>query len=150
MTISKEARNIIIKCGNDFLLPIILMLGFYLILHGHLTPEGGFSGGIVISLGVMLIYLAYGIKGLKNIFPAALKHTDNILSIIYTSFAVLGLAMGANLCNNVLFNYGGIGEFYSSGTIFWMNISAGLKVMTGAGFLLVIMLFSLNPEKQSE
>lgn len=151
MSQNREVKNIVVKCGNDFLFPITLVLGFYIILHGHLTPGGGFQGGVVVAAGVAMVFLAYGNIGLKKVFPFpnALKNTENIGSLMYTAFALLGIFMGANFCRNAIFNIGNPGDLYSSGTIFWMNFSVGLKVMMGVGFMLIIMMAALNTEKQS-
>lgn len=146
---SKNAKNVIIKCGCDFLLPITLVLGLYIILHGHLTPGGGFQGGVVVSAAVVLIFLAYGNGGIKKTFAAdAMKATENVGSLMYTFFALLGILMGANFCRNAIYNVGNPGDLYSSGTIFWMNFSVGLKVMMGVGFMLIIMLAALDSKRE--
>lgn len=151
MKTNKPAKNIIVKCGADFLLPVTLMLGFYIILHGHLTPGGGFQGGVIVAGAVALIYLGYGNEGLKKTFvPDALKTTENVGSLMYTFFATLGILMGYNFCRNAIFTQGNPGDLYSSGTIFWMNFSVGLKVMMGIGFMLIIMLATLGTKKKSE
>jgi len=148
---NKIAKNIIMKCGSDLLLPITLVLGFYIILHGHLTPGGGFQGGVIVAAGIALIFLAYGNEGLRNTFiPEALKTTENIGSLMYTFFGLLGILMGANFCRNTIFKQGNPGDLYSSGTIFWMNFSVGLKVMMGVSFLLITMLATLNSKTHNE
>jgi multisubunit Na+/H+ antiporter MnhB subunit len=145
----KKAKNIIIKCGCDFLLPITLVLGMYIILHGHLSPGGGFQGGVVVSAAVVLVFLAYGNDGIKKTFaPDKMKVTENIGSLMYTFFGLLGILMGANFCRNAIFNVGNPGDLYSSGTIFWMNFSVGLKVMMGIGFMLIVMLKVLDTKNE--
>lgn len=146
---SYNAKNIILKCATDFLLPIIMVLGFYVIIHGHLTPGGGFQGGVIVAAAVALIYLGYGIDGLNKSFKwNALKQTENIGALMYIAFAFLGILGGANFCKNILFNNGNPGDLYSSGTIFWMNFSVGLKVMAGISFMLIIMLSSLKDNNE--
>lgn len=149
---NNETKNVILKCGNDFLFPITIVLGFYIILHGHLSPGGGFQGGVVVAAGVAMIFLAYGNEGLKRTFPFpnALKQTENIGSLMYSFFALLGIMMGANFCRNTIFNIGNPGDLYSSGTIFWMNFSVGLKVMMGVGFMLIIMMTAVNSNRENQ
>jgi multicomponent Na+:H+ antiporter subunit B len=142
---NRETKNIIVKCGTDFLLPITLVLGFYIILHGHLTPGGGFQGGVIVAAAIALIFFGYGNEGLKKTFiPEVLKQSENLGSLMYTFFALLGVLMGANFCRNAIFKQGNPGDLYSSGTIFWMNFSVGLKVMMGVSFMLIIMLATLS------
>lgn len=152
MNQNKNAKNIIVKCGNDFLLPVTLMLGFYIIMHGHLTPGGGFQGGVIVSAAIALIFLAYGNEGIKKVFPVAerLKEIENVGSLMYTFFGLLGILMGFAFCRNAIFNQGNPGDLYSSGTIWWMNFSVGLKVMMGVSFMLIIMLKTLGPKKNNQ
>ena len=35
-----------------------ILFGLYIVAHGHLTPGGGFQGGVVLATGVLLVYLA--------------------------------------------------------------------------------------------
>lgn len=146
---NRRTKNIIVKCACDFLLPITLVLGIYIILHGHLTPGGGFQGGVVVAAGVVLVFLGYGHEGIKRTFiPEAIKQSENIGALMYTFFALLGILYGANFCRNVLFMQGSPGELYSSGTIFWMNFFVGLKVLTGIGFMLITMIGTLSAVKK--
>ena len=36
-----------------YVLLLVLMYGFYVIAHGHLSPGGGFAGGVVLGLGAV-------------------------------------------------------------------------------------------------
>ena len=35
-----------------------VLLGIYVVLHGHLTPGGGFQGGSIVATGWMFSYIA--------------------------------------------------------------------------------------------
>ena len=52
--------TVIVKTITRVILWMILLYGFYIILHGHLTPGGGFGGGVIIALAFLSILLAYG------------------------------------------------------------------------------------------
>ena len=64
---------------------------------------------------------------------------------------MLGIFYGFNFCRNVLFSRGEIGDIWSSGTIALMNYAVGLKVLTGVGFLLmlVIGLLAADPAEKA-
>ncbi len=40
--------------------PLIQIYGLYVVFHGHLTPGGGFSGGVVLALSMVLFSLVFG------------------------------------------------------------------------------------------
>ena len=50
----------IVRTMSNITLPLILIFGFYVIAHGHLTPGGGFQGGAVVASGFAMILIAYG------------------------------------------------------------------------------------------
>ncbi|WP_108484126.1 monovalent cation/H+ antiporter subunit A [Oceaniglobus ichthyenteri] len=42
------------------LLPLVLLVGFYVFLRGHNEPGGGFIAGLIVSIGVVMQYMASG------------------------------------------------------------------------------------------
>lgn len=40
--------------------PIIRVFGFYVVAHGHYSPGGGFQGGVILAVSVILTRLALG------------------------------------------------------------------------------------------
>ena len=134
-------KNIVPKCGADTVLPFALVYLFYIILHGHLSPGGGFQGGVLMVAVVVMLYMGHGYETTtKALSLHGMHKAEGVASIMYIVFAMLGVAFLGNFCQNVLFNIGNIGDLYSSGTIFWMNMAVGFKVLTGVGVLALSML----------
>ena len=50
-----EGMGIIVKTVARWLKGFILLYGIYLVLYGHLTPGGGFAGGVVIACAFILL-----------------------------------------------------------------------------------------------
>ena len=146
----RTTLNIIPACGCDKMMPFALMYIFYIIFHGHLSPGGGFQGGVLMVAVVVLIYLAYGYETTTKTLSFNLMHkTEGFASILYVAFAMIGVTYGANFCANVLYNIGNVGDLFSTGTIFLMNFAVGVKVLTGVGVLAISMvglLAALNKE----
>jgi len=42
------------------LMPVVMMVGFYIFLRGHNEPGGGFISGLVVSIGLVMQYMASG------------------------------------------------------------------------------------------
>ena len=134
-------KNVILRCGADKILPMALVYMFYIILHGHLSPGGGFQGGVLMVGIVTLIYFGHGYETtLKAVHPNLLHGAEGFMSILYVAAAMLGIAYLGNFCQNVFSNIGNIGDLFSSGTIFIMDTIVGLKVLTGVGVLAITML----------
>ena len=140
-----QIKRVIQRCGCDTILPLTLVYILYLILHGHLSPGCGFQGGVLMTAVVILMYLGHGYERTTKAVSFGLLHeAEGFASAMYVALAMLGVAVGAQFCQNVLYTVGNQGDLYSSGTIFWMNVTVGIKVLTGIGSLSLIMLGVLN------
>ena len=136
-----EIKRVIQRCGCDAILPFALVYVFYIILHGHLSPGGGFQGGVLMAGVVILLYLGHGFEATVDALSYHTLHAgEGIASIAYEALAMMGVAVGAQFAQNVLYTQGAAGELYSSGTIFWMNVTVGVKVVTGIGSISLLMI----------
>ena len=133
--------DVIMRSGGDSLLPFSLVFMLYIILHGHLSPGGGFQGGVLFVAAVLFLYFGHGYEVTAKAVSLNLLHkTEGLASVVYVALAMLGVAVGAQFCQNILYKSGNIGDLYSSGTIFWMNLTVGIKVITGIGSITLLML----------
>ena len=136
-----QVKNTIIPCGVDTILPLALVYICYIILHGHLSPGGGFQGGVLVAAVIALLALAYGYEAASNTISFGLvHHGEGLASVCYVALAFMGAAAGMQFCQNILYTHGNIGDFYSAGTIFWMNVTVGVKVITGIGSISLLMI----------
>ena len=55
-----KGMSIIIKTISSWIKILIFLFGIYIIIFGHLTPGGGFAGGVILASSYVLIMLAYG------------------------------------------------------------------------------------------
>src|SRR4051794_32599684 len=106
----------------------VLVLGLYVIAHGHLTPGGGFQGGLILMSAVLLAYLG-GVRGRTGGTEsvAGLELADGLGA---AGFALIGLG-GLFIAGTYLQNFVDLGTFarpWSGGTIPLANISVGLEV----------------------
>lgn len=126
------------------LAPFILLFGCYLIAYGHLSPGGGFQGGVVLASGIILLLLCKGVEPIQLIFPIPAVNLVEILGFLL--FLVLGLA-GLLVSGHFLATVLPVGiaeEVPHAGFIFALNLIIGVKV--GAGMTL-ICLYLLKEEK---
>ena len=57
---NRKQKDIIVPSCADLVIPITLVLGAYIILHGHLSPGGGFQGGVLLTGAIAIFFIAYG------------------------------------------------------------------------------------------
>ncbi|MCI9491294.1 MAG: hypothetical protein HFG97_15115 [Dorea sp.] len=108
--------------------PAVFLFGIYVILNGHISPGGGFSGGAIIGAGLILYTNAYGFEKTERFFT---KKTYTGISVSALSFYCLAKSYsfftGANHMENMIPN-GTPGAIISSGLILPLNICVGLVV----------------------
>lgn len=144
-------KNVIVKCGADMMLPFAVVFGIYIILFGTVSPGGGFQGGVMVAAAAVLLYLGYGYNTAKGaINTEVLRVGEACGATLYVILGLCGIFVGANFCRNIFFDNGAVGDLISAGTITFMGFSVGFKVLTGVGFLLLLMMSLLSPEDNEE
>jgi len=53
-----DSAGFIFKSASELLFPLLIVTGLYIVLHGHLTPGGGFQGGVILATAFFLPVLA--------------------------------------------------------------------------------------------
>jgi multicomponent Na+:H+ antiporter subunit B len=118
------------------LLPLTLVVGLDVVLHGHVTPGGGFQGGVVLATGLHLLYVAGDHRALQRLRPDPLFEYGEAAGA--AGYVVLGLgtlaATGAFLAN--VLPYGQFGQLLSAGTVPVLDATVGVAVGSGAVVLL--------------
>lgn len=121
-------RDVILRMVARVLVPVILLFGIYVIVNGHLSPGGGFSGGAMIGAGMVLYAGAFGFKKTERFFN---EHVYKVAKISALCLYVLCLSyyfyMGANGMDNHI-PLGTPGSLVSGGLIFLINIFVGTEV----------------------
>ncbi len=145
---SYKSRLLIVRTASDIFTPIALVLGIYVILHGTVSPGGGFQGGVIVSSAALLMYLGHGYETATRTFSmGAFQKGEAIAAIIYVLLALAGVWFGASFCRNVFLDGKPIDSLFGAGTISYMNYTVGFKVLMGVSFLLMLLLGMLAPEK---
>ncbi len=118
----------ILQCCSKVLFPIIMVFGVYILLNGHLSPGGGFSGGAIMGAGLIMYVNAFGYKETQKIFN---EKTYKRVTVIALSFYCLAKSYsfftGANHLDSHI-PLGTPGAILSSGLILPLNICVGLVV----------------------
>jgi multicomponent Na+:H+ antiporter subunit B len=130
--------NAVRVLGLALLGPVVLF-GIYVVAHGHLSPGGGFQGGVVLATGALLVYLSGEYVTLRRVRPETLLDlAESSGAAGYVAVGLLGLVAGATFLENVL-PLGQPGTLLSSGMIPLINLAVGLEV--AAGFVLLLSEF---------
>ncbi len=109
--------------------PLISTLGFYFLLTGTIDPGGAFPGGIIMSIGLLLIAIFYGPDRVMEMFTKyKMDLVEKLVLNLFVLYAILGIIKG-NYFNNLFVVKEGL---YVGGGILFLNILVGIKVFAGS------------------
>lgn len=118
---------------------LLTLFGIYVVVHGQLTPGGGFQGGVILATAPLAVYLAGSFDDFKRITSQRLIEISEAAGA--AGYAVIGLAAmaaGAAFLQNFI-PQGVKGSVLSGGTIALIDLSVGLEV--AAGFVMLLTAF---------
>lgn len=137
--------SLIVQTVCSLLVPFIQLFAIYVIFHGHYGPGGGFQGGVLLAISVILQRLYLGSESAHKKFPPKLA----------PAFAAIGMLV-FSLTGIVPMMYGASFLDYASLPLFWVH-GAELRALgiliieIGIGLAvfgtLVLIFDSLSGEK---
>lgn len=136
----EPGMSVIVKRITRITVSLIFLFGIYILLHGHLTPGGGFAGGVIIALSFIHVVLAFGRdEASKHLKENIILLLEPVGGLLFVGIALLGLAGGYFFLN--VLPKGKPFHLFSAGIIPLCNIAIFLKV--GAGLFTSFIALSL-------
>lgn len=115
--------SLILRTAAPWVFLFLFVVGFAIVLHGHLTPGGGFPGGALLAAGLVLMMSSSGHE------PSArrLHLLEGFAGFAFVGVGVVGLV----LKNSFLAHFGdggALGAFWSAPVTILLYLIIGLKV----------------------
>jgi multisubunit Na+/H+ antiporter MnhB subunit len=141
-----KGMTLIVKKTTQLIVGMIFIYGIYVVVHGHLTPGGGFAGGVVIAGSLILITLAYGVD-FMNLIKEESESTivENMATVMVILIAVAGFLFGTKIFFNNFLPKGIVGELISAGVLPLYNIFIGTEVAASI-FIIFLSLIIFKEE----
>lgn len=124
-------NDLIVKMIARLLIPFIQLYGIYIILHGHLSFGGGFSGGALVGSSLILYAIVFGLKESEKQVPHRVSQILESLGIFaYILIGIVGLISVGSFLSNQGAGYplGEFGKLWSAGMIPLLTLAIGIKV----------------------
>ncbi|MGM9536797.1 MAG: hydrogen gas-evolving membrane-bound hydrogenase subunit E [Candidatus Onthomonas sp.] len=124
----KRDRDVVLRTSVLLLMPVCIMVGFYVMLFGHLSPGGGFSGGSILGGGLILYSRTFGSQSVQKFFN---QHISDVVRVVclmgYGLILIYYVFTGTNGLDNHIW-LGIPGHIISSGIIMPINVMVGFVV----------------------
>ncbi len=133
----------LVRTGAKILFPLLLLLGIYVFIHGHLTPGGGFQGGAIIATGFLLMLISY--KGFQTNHKV-MVWLESLAGLGFVGIGLYGLIAYGSFLQNTGWT-GNLNDLISGGLIPLIYIFIGIKVATELTNVLDILL-NIKPRKK--
>ncbi len=114
----------ILLAAADLLFPLLVIVGLYIVLHGHLSPGGGFQGGVILAAAFFLPLLGRPGDGLGH---GVVNWIEGLAGGTFICIGLWALVARGDFLAPML-GEGALGALLSAGTLPLLYIAVGLKV----------------------
>ncbi|MDD1711349.1 MAG: sodium:proton antiporter [Methanoregulaceae archaeon] len=151
----------IVRFAADVLFGAIVIFGLYVIMHGHLTPGGGFQGGAIVATGAALVIVAHSYEEVIGMIKkAVLMAQESAGLVMFAGVALIAIGLGTTFFFNFLANSGSLfgmtvpfgpnpGELNTGGVLPLMNIAVGIEVWGGLAIVILYMLSGIGKKEEA-
>jgi multicomponent Na+:H+ antiporter subunit B len=127
----REGRSEAVTLFARHAVPLIAVVGIYVVLHAGITPGGGFQGGVIVFAALLLIFLGDGYAGWRKIVKSDVLDLAEAAGVgLYLAGGLIPVALGALYLQNVV-PLGQTGSITAGGLIPIVNFGVGLAVASG-------------------
>jgi multicomponent Na+:H+ antiporter subunit A len=101
--VAPQHRSLVLEVSARLVFPTIMVLSVYFLFSGHNAPGGGFAGGLVAGLALVVRYLAGGRYELGETVPVDAGLILGVGLLFAGGTAVTSLAVGAPVLSSAVF-----------------------------------------------
>jgi len=134
--------GLVLRAGADLLFPLLVVVGLYVIVHGHLTPGGGFQGGVILAAAFFAAVLADPARALSH---GPIVWLEGLAGTAFILIGIWALVEDGSFLAPML-PKGTMGEILSAGTLPLLSVAVGLKVGAELAGLMASLAETETPE----
>jgi multicomponent Na+:H+ antiporter subunit B len=142
---SEVPPSVIVKTMVRFLVPFIILFSIYTILHGEISPGGGFQGGAIIGASMIIFTTIFGLWEASERIPQRLRAPlEGSAVMAFFTVGVLGLIGGGNF---LTYAWPHVSGSLQSSVVLWLTIFIEIGIGMGGAMVLISILFSMSREE---
>ncbi len=90
-------EHLVLRVVSKLLIPLIMLFGLYVQMHGDYGPGGGFQAGVIFAAAFILYGLVFGTPNARRVAPLSWLIILACLGVLlYAGVGVASMAMGGN------------------------------------------------------
>ncbi|MBT3668158.1 MAG: hypothetical protein HN548_11835 [Opitutae bacterium] len=137
--------DLIVTNTVRLLIPVIQIFAFYVLAHGHVSPGGGFQGGVVMGASFILIALSWDLDTALARFPAdRCTLVAGLGIVLYAGIGLLSMFLGGEFLD-----YAELAQIFPVSREM-ARYHAMLGVEIGVGLTVTAIMFSLYANLSTE
>ena len=137
--------DLIVTNTVRLLIPVVQIFAFYVLAHGHVSPGGGFQGGVLMGASFILVALSWDLETALARFPL---HWCTIIAglgiVLYAGIGILSMFLGGEFLD-----YSELSKVFPVSREM-ARYHAMLGVEIGVGLTVTAIMFSLYANLSSE
>lgn len=145
-----KSESLVVRLAAALVYPLILAFGAYVVVHGHLSPGGGFQGGAIMASATALALVARQFSGAPSITRGrmAIFESAGLVAFVGLGLAGLGTAFLYNFLaarpdlplGRAVAVGPNAGDLLTGGILPLLNMAVGLEVFCGLSIILVLLM----------
>ncbi|RJP30212.1 MAG: hypothetical protein C4536_10290 [Actinobacteria bacterium] len=143
---SRVPSSAIVRTMVAFLVPFIILFSIYTILHGEISPGGGFQGGAIVGGSMIIFTTIFGLYESSQRIPQKLRAPlEGSAVITFFIVGILGMAGGGNF---LTYAWPNIATNLQPSVVTWLTILVEIGIGLGGAMVLISILFSMIREEE--
>ena len=144
---SKVRSSVIVRTFVTFLIPFIIMFSVYTILHGELSPGGGFQGGAIFGASMIIFTTIFGLWEASKRIPQKIRiPLEGAAVLTFFLVGTLGVLGGEAFLTYILpYVAGSVQESLRV----WLIIIVEIGIGVGGAMIFTSILFAMIREEEA-
>ncbi len=143
---SRVPSSVIVRTMVAFLVPFIVLFSIYTILHGEISPGGGFQGGAIIGGSMIVFTTIFGLYETSQRIPQRLRFPlEGSAVTMFFIAGVLGLVGGGNF---LTYAWPNIAASLQHAVVVWLTVLVEIGIGLGGAMVFISILFSMIREEE--
>lgn len=143
---SAVGPSAIVRTMVRFVVPFTLLFSAYTIMHGELSPGGGFQGGAVVGASAIVFTTIFGLWEASRRIPLKLRSAlEGSAVIAFFIVGALGLIGGGNF---LTYAWPDIAANLRPAVVLWLTVFVEIGIGLGGAMVFISILFAMIREEE--